>query len=113
MQGMMGQPDVASDPDKFQRLAKQTSSLEKTVTTYRSYKNCLSAIRDTQDLLKESSDDPEMSEMAEEELAELQCKQKVHSASPKSLLLTAPVTDDYLLASCHRHASHDCITYSG
>jgi peptide chain release factor 1 len=86
MQEMMGQPDVASDPDKFQRLAKQTSSLEKTVITYRSYKDCLSAIHDTQELLKEASDDPEMAEMAEEELVELNRNQEVHSASLHQLL---------------------------
>lgn len=73
----MGQPDVASDPDKFQRLAKQTSALEATVSTYRSYLETMSAIEDTQELLKESSDDPEMAQMAEEELAELQLKQQV------------------------------------
>lgn len=78
----MGQPDVASDPDKFQRLAKQASSLETTVTVYKSYKESLVAIADTQELLKESSDDPEMAQMAAEELAELNSQQAVCSSHP-------------------------------
>lgn len=76
----MGQPDVASDPDKFQRLAKQASSLETTVSVYSKYKDTSTAVADTQELLKESSDDPEMAQMAEEELAELNSQLEVCSS---------------------------------
>lgn len=73
----MAQPEVASNPETFQRLAKEASSLESVVNSYDSYKSTLSAIEDTNALLKESSDDPEMAEMAEEELEELQKTQQV------------------------------------
>ncbi|NJR41696.1 MAG: PCRF domain-containing protein [Akkermansiaceae bacterium] len=62
---------------QFQRLAKEASALEETVSAYNSYKDAMTAILDTQQLLKESTDDPEMAEMAEEELAELQSKVEV------------------------------------
>ncbi len=34
----LGDPDVASDPDEFQRIAKSRSSLEETVNTYTDWK---------------------------------------------------------------------------
>ena len=76
----MAQPEVASNPETFQRLAKEASSLESVVNSYDSYKSTLSAIEDTNVLLKESSDDPEMAEMAEEELEELQKTQQVSNS---------------------------------
>jgi protein subunit release factor A len=76
-QKLMGQPGVASDPEKFQRLAKEAASLASTVEAYSGYKDTQAAIKDTRELLKESSDDPEMVEMAQEELQELEAKIEV------------------------------------
>lgn len=51
--------------------------METTVNAYNSYKDTQSALKDTRQLLKESSDDPEMAEMAQEELEELEAQLEV------------------------------------
>ena len=41
----LGDPDVATDPDEFQRVAKTRSSLEETVTTYESWRKAIDSLR--------------------------------------------------------------------
>jgi protein subunit release factor A len=77
VQGMMGQPEVASDPAKFQLLAKEASALQDTVDKYTQYKDAQEAIVDTKQLLKECQDDEEMAEMARDEIDSLDKKIQV------------------------------------
>lgn len=62
----MADPAVATDIQKVTELAKEFSSLEPTVRTYREYKKQLAQINDLKEMVKDN--DPEIREMAEMEL---------------------------------------------
>ncbi|MGC9504428.1 peptide chain release factor 1 [Baaleninema sp.] len=68
----MADPDVATDPDEFQKVAKARASLEETVATYHQWQEAGEELVGAQQVLKESSSDPEMQEMAAMEVEELQ-----------------------------------------
>lgn len=72
---LMGDPSVATDIQKVTKLAKEYSSLEKTVSLYRKYKNLLKQIDGLKEMAKEK--DPEIREMAEIEL------QDIHNQIPE------------------------------
>lgn len=61
-------PDVYGDPKKLKELMQKKKNLEDTVLLYKDYKNTYANYEDAKNLLKTESD-PEMIEMAREELA--------------------------------------------
>lgn len=66
--GELGEPDVASDQGRFQKLMKEQSDLQPIVDTYQKYKDCRQTEADSLSMLEEESDE-EMREMLKEELA--------------------------------------------
>jgi len=68
----MADPDVASDPDEFQKIAKLRASLEETVQTYHHWQEQTKQLKGAQEIYKESVSDSEMHEMAGMEVAELE-----------------------------------------
>ena len=68
----MADPDVASDPDEFQRIAKARSSLEETVNTFDTFKSLQEELKGAREILRESSSDPDLKEMATQEVADLE-----------------------------------------
>ncbi|MBO9997878.1 MAG: peptide chain release factor 1 [Cyanobacteria bacterium SID2] len=68
----LADPDIASDPGEFQKVAKARASLEETVDTYDRWKSTGDELVGAQQVLKESAGDPEMREMAALEVEELQ-----------------------------------------
>ncbi len=62
-------PDVANNQNQFRQLMKEQSELEKIVTIYREYKNLEKTISDNKQMLVEEKD-PELREMAKEELSQ-------------------------------------------
>ncbi len=69
----MSDPDVLSDPDKIRDLARSRASLQDTVLKYAQYKKLRAELEGAQ-ALKRSETDPEMREMIEAEIGELQAK---------------------------------------
>jgi peptide chain release factor 1 len=76
----LGNPEVIGDRSRFSQVAKERSQLEPLVDAFREYKNARKHVEETRALL----DDPELREMAREELpglekqlAELQEKLKI------------------------------------
>jgi len=67
----MADNEVVSDRDRYQKLAKELSSLEVTVRKYREYKKVLSEINDTRRLLGKETHS-ELIEMANKELEHLE-----------------------------------------
>lgn len=65
-------PSIASDINKMTEASKEQASLESAYRLYEEYKKVLSGIEETKELLKEN--DPEIKEMAEMELSELEEK---------------------------------------
>jgi len=68
----MADPDVAQDPDEFQRIAKTRSSLEETVMTYHQWKEAVDELAGAKEVYKGAQGDPEMREMAALEVEELE-----------------------------------------
>ncbi|MFQ4137207.1 peptide chain release factor 1 [Nodosilinea sp. PGN35] len=90
----MADPDVAKDPDEFQRIAKSRSSLEETVATYAEWKTAGEELAGAREIYKEASSDPEMKEMAGLEVAALEDRLAVLEARLKVLLLPRDPNDD-------------------
>ena len=67
---LITQPDVIADMKRYVKLNKEYSQLEPVVEAYNNYKNLLSNIQDAKEILSVETD-PEMKEMAKEELATL------------------------------------------
>ncbi|WP_028042998.1 peptide chain release factor 1 [Candidatus Stoquefichus massiliensis] len=65
-------PSIASDINKMTEASKEQASLESAYRLYEEYKKVLSGIEEAKELLKEN--DPEIKEMAEMELSELEEK---------------------------------------
>jgi len=66
----LADPDIATDPTEFQRVAKSRSSLEEVVNTYEAWKPPKKNYGARQ-VLKEAASDPELQEMAALEVEEL------------------------------------------
>lgn len=64
-------PAIISDMDRYVKLNKEYSELEKIVAVYNDYKNVLDNLQSTKELLNTEKDE-EMREMAKEELAALE-----------------------------------------
>ncbi len=68
LQTELASPDIYNDMNKMRSLSKEASDLEETVNTYHEYQKVLTEIEDTKEMVK----DPEMGELAKEELESLE-----------------------------------------
>ena len=68
LQEELASPDIYNDMDKMKKLSKESSDLSETVTTYHRYKEVIKGIADDKEMLK----DPDMADLAKEELAMLE-----------------------------------------
>ncbi len=64
----LGDPEIASDPRRYAEVAKEHADLREVVSAFRRYRDLVESIASNRELLED--DDPEMREMAREELAE-------------------------------------------
>ncbi len=90
----MGDPDVASQPGEFQRVAKARAALEEVVTTYEKWKETQAELVDARQVLKEAADDVEMREMARLEVDELDAHVRQLEERLQVLLLPKDPNDD-------------------
>lgn len=90
----LADPDVAKDPDEFQKIAKARASLEETINTYDEWKKAQSDYVGAQEVFKESAGDEELREMAAMEVKELQESIKALETRLKVLLLPRDPNDD-------------------
>ncbi len=90
----MADPDVAKDPDEFQKIAKLRASLEETVTTYHEWQQLQADLKGAEEIYKESVSDLEMHEMAGLEVAELEENNERLEARLKVLLLPKDPNDN-------------------
>jgi len=68
---LMSQPEVASDFDKLQELARENASIEELVAKYREYKSIVKSLEETQAMVTQGLDE-EMAELARDEVESLQ-----------------------------------------
>lgn len=90
----MADPDVARDPDEFQRIAKARSSLEETVNTYSTWKDLQQELTGAREIYRESNTDPDLKEMAALEVSELEERLDHLEQRLKILLLPKDPNDD-------------------
>ncbi len=88
----MADPEIAGDPEKYTALAREYAELEELVKTFRQYKKVLSGLEEAQQVLKES-DDPEMKELAREEMEALE-SEKESLEKRLQLLIVPPDPND-------------------
>ena len=90
----LADPDIATNPNELQRVAKARSSLEETVNTYETWKTTQEELEGAKDIFKESSGDPELKEMAALEVEELEERSDQLEQHLKILLLPRDPNDD-------------------
>ncbi len=89
----ISEPDAASDSNKYMALMKEQASLTPVVEAYKAYKDNESTIAESLQLIDEESD-PDMKELAREELAEAKDKQPELIQNLRLLLLPKDMNDD-------------------
>ncbi|MBW4486624.1 MAG: peptide chain release factor 1 [Trichocoleus desertorum ATA4-8-CV12] len=90
----LADPDVATDPNEFQRVARARSSMEEVVNTYDDWKATQEELVGARQVWKETASDPELQEMASLEVAELEAKTEQLERRLKILLLPRDPNDD-------------------
>ncbi|MGE3278329.1 MAG: peptide chain release factor 1 [Candidatus Altimarinota bacterium] len=86
-------PNVASDPKKYVDLTKRRAALEEKVILARKYEQCLKTIQGSEDFIKVEYD-PEMLEMAREELRAAKEQKEQLEEEIKVALLPKDKNDD-------------------
>ena len=89
----ISEPDAASDSNKYMALMKEQASLTPVVEAYKAYKDNESTIAESLQLIDEESD-PDIKELAREELAEAKDKQPELIQNLRLLLLPKDMNDD-------------------
>ncbi|MBT9331150.1 peptide chain release factor 1 [Paracidobacterium acidisoli] len=88
----MAEPEIISDQQKYQKIAKQHRELEPVVDKFREYREVRTGIADAKGMLNES--DAEIRTMAEEELAQLEEREPKVEEELKVLLLPKDPNDE-------------------
>jgi peptide chain release factor 1 len=88
----LADPEIISDQQKYQKIAKQHRDLEPVVDKYRDYKLVTQGITDAKAMMQES--DPDLRAMAEEELLKLEERAPAIEEELKILLLPKDPNDE-------------------
>ncbi len=89
----LADPDIATNPDELQKVAKARSSLEETVIAYQEWQQATEELAEAKEIFKEAKD-PEMKEMASMEVSELESQLEQLESKLKVLLLPRDPNDD-------------------
>jgi len=87
---LLSDPAVAANGDRYRRLAKERASLEPTVAALHAYKKLLRDVADNEALLE----DPDLREMAGEELAQLRPQLEPAEERLKTFLVPRDPNDE-------------------
>jgi peptide chain release factor 1 len=90
----LADPDITSNPNELQRVAKARASLETTVNTYEIWQKAQGDLVGAKQILKESASDPELREMAVLEVEALASQIEQLEIQLKILLLPRDPNDD-------------------
>jgi peptide chain release factor 1 len=89
MAAQMADPSVQADNAKFRTLSKAVSETQPLVETFREYKGVLTQITENEELLK----DPDMRELAQEEMKALEARRDTLVADMKVMLVPKDPND--------------------
>ena len=90
---LMTQPEVVSDVTLLQKYAREQAGLEALVSKYREYRTATQQLADTLALLNDGLE-PEMVELAEEEVAKLRARQQELTEEIRLCLLPKDPNDE-------------------
>jgi peptide chain release factor 1 len=90
LEALLSDPTVISNQPEFRKLSREHSDLSELVAAYRRYRKVLADISDNRELLA----DPDMKEMAEDELKCLESEKEQLDADIRLLLLPKDPNDD-------------------
>ena len=91
---LLSDPEVVSDTKRFMELSREEANTRETVTVYREYKQVIQNITDAEEMIKEAGGDPDLEEMAKEELKESKAAKEEYEERLKILLLPKDPNDD-------------------
>jgi peptide chain release factor 1 len=83
----LADPDVVSQPEELQRLARAHARLENTVSVYHRWQEVVKSLRETEEL-KRTAGDPEIESLAEQEILSL--KEQMQELEGRLTLLLLP-----------------------
>jgi len=90
----LGDPKVLADPALYPKTAKAHSDLREIVEKYRQWKGIDKALAETKTLLEESTSDPAMKALAQEELESLERRRADAELELRTLLLPKDPNDE-------------------
>ena len=90
LEALLSDPTVISNQPEFRKFSREHSDLSELVAAYRRYRKVLGEISDNRELLA----DPDMKEMAEDELKSLEAEKNQLDADIRLLLLPKDPNDD-------------------
>ena len=90
IQVRLSQPETLSDMDTWRRLMKEHADMEALMTAYGRYKTVLENVEQAKEMLE----DPDLRDMAKEELSELEPEQEALERELQLLLLPKDPNDD-------------------
>ncbi len=92
LEGMLSAPEIINDQNKFRELSREYSEVEPVVFCFQKYQENQETITSSQEMLKDS--DPDMRELAAEELKEAEDQIKALEHELQILLLPKDPSDD-------------------
>lgn len=87
---MLADPDVMADSQNYMKLSKEAGQIRETVETYQRYQSVVSGIEEAESMLG----DPEMDDLAKEDLATLKPEKEELEEQLKILMLPKDDNDD-------------------
>ena len=90
IQVRLSQPETLSDMDTWRRLMKEHADMEELMTAYGRYKTVLENVEQAKEMLE----DPDLRDMAKEELSDLEPEQEALERELQLLLLPKDPNDD-------------------
>ncbi len=90
LEALLSDPEVISNQPEFRKLSREHKDLSELVAVYRRWRKVMSEINENREMLA----DPDMKEMAEEELKSLEAEQSTLEADIQLLLLPKDPNDN-------------------
>ena len=92
VQALLGEPETLNDQDKYRELTREYSQLEEVVQSFQSYQGAVEDLEAAEMMLED--DDPEMREMAKDEVSEAKAVREKLADELQILLLPKDPNDD-------------------
>jgi peptide chain release factor 1 len=93
VESRMSDPGVAQDPSAYQKLAREAKDITPVASQYRSYKDTLGELTKVQEMIRTEAD-PELREMAHEELHALEGRREQMEEQIRMLLIPRDPNDE-------------------